>query len=310
MLLVLADRWWAKVDADYLNNRLYRPLEAQANIRSTQNRQVLDVSIDSRELHRHDHTTIIPDHGKLMHLFLVREPGMEAFAHLHPVRLDNYQFETPLPPLPPGRYAVYADITHESGLARTAVGQIDLTGAPNDAGSATLDADDSWQSYLSSETVPVKLSPDTPNLPSSSFTSVVTSLDDGYTLQNLSTGAPRENTETVLEFTVLNSKGQRASLERYLGMLSHAVVRHEDGSVFTHLHPLGTISMASQRAFVKREFGTAGPNANEDGFCNSRSSQISFPYAFPKPGKYRVWVQVKVDGRVRTGVFDTTVAAN
>jgi hypothetical protein len=30
---------------------------------------------------------------------------------------------------------------------------------------------------------------------------------------------------------------------------------------------------------------------------------ISFPYAFPKPGKYHVWVQVKHAGRILTGAF-------
>ncbi len=33
------------------------------------------------------------------------------------------------------------------------------------------------------------------------------------------------------------------------------------------------------------------------------SGVISFPYAFPKPGKYHMWVQVKHGGRILTGVF-------
>ena len=34
---------------------------------------------------------------------------------------------------------------------------------------------------------------------------------------------------------------------------------------------------------------------------------VSFPYAFPKPGRYRLWVQVKRDHRILTGVFDAEV---
>ena len=37
--------------------------------------------------------------------------------------------------------------------------------------------------------------------------------------------------------------------------------------------------------------------------------EVSFPYAFPKSGPYRIWVQTKTEGRILTGVFDTTVAA-
>jgi len=39
------------------------------------------------------------------------------------------------------------------------------------------------------------------------------------------------------------------------------------------------------------------------------AGEVSFPYAFPKSGPYRIWVQTKSEGRILTGVFDTTVAA-
>ncbi|MCI0627114.1 MAG: hypothetical protein L0387_36620, partial [Acidobacteria bacterium] len=34
---------------------------------------------------------------------------------------------------------------------------------------------------------------------------------------------------------------------------------------------------------------------------------VSFPYEFPKPGPYRIWVQLKAQGKVFTGVFNADV---
>jgi hypothetical protein len=48
--------------------------------------------------------------------------------------------------------------------------------------------------------------------------------------------------------------------------------------------------------------------ANEPRGAIITSHEVTFPYAFPRAGAYRLWVQVRLDGRVQTGVFDMQVA--
>ena len=136
-------------------------------------------------------------------------------------------------------------------------------------------------------------------------------------------GPLRENREAQLRFKVVDATGRPVSLQPYMGMLGHAAVRRDDGTVFAHLHPVGSISMASQEFFTQgtddgqssHHSGSEPPSAHtamdhsahlvgsgpEDG--------ISFPYEFPKSGRYRIWVQVKSNSQVMTGVFDAEVTA-
>ena len=117
-------------------------------------------------------------------------------------------------------------------------------------------------------------------------------------------GALVANRETSLRFTVVSPGGESVALQPYMGMLGHAVVRRADGEVFTHLHPVGTISMAAQELFARRD-RPAG--ATPTSVPAESANEVIFPYAFPRPGDYRLWVQVRVAARVLTGVFDVRV---
>jgi hypothetical protein len=118
--------------------------------------------------------------------------------------------------------------------------------------------------------------------------------------------APVVATDTALVFRLRDARGQEVVPEPYMGMAAHAVLTRADGAVFVHLHPTGTISMASQVLFASRE-GAADPHAGHHASVDAR---LSFPYVFPQPGRYRMWVQTKVGGRVRTGAFDVDVGAS
>jgi hypothetical protein len=77
--------------------------------------------------------------------------------------------------------------------------------------------------------------------------------------------------------------------------------------VFTHLHPVGTVSMAAAELLAARA-GSAQPMPLP---AAEPAVEVEFPYAFPRTGAYRIWVQVRTgpDGGVQTGVFDVEVAS-
>jgi hypothetical protein len=116
-------------------------------------------------------------------------------------------------------------------------------------------------------------------------------------------------------------------------MAGHAEFVRSDLSVFAHIHPAGSVPMASLM-LVQKDFGSSTENnANDPAAVTSDASmnhtemnhdsmnhastnrapslpaEVSFPYGFPQPGDYRLFVQVKRHGRVETGVFDAHVGS-
>lgn len=282
--------WWRSVEADY-RQKLDKPLHVTAAAQRSGSARVLSLEIDDPRWLDGDRSPLIPDHGKLMHLFLLREPSLDAFAHLHPIADEpQNHFEATLPDLPAGRYRLYADVVHETGFARTLTTQVDvpspLRALPAEGpGGPRPDPDDSWRLGTASP------------------------LDGGYAMTWKRGSEPLIAGQDVdLRFDVQDPAGRPAALEPYMGMLSHAVITRDDGQVFVHLHPVGSFSMAAQQAFEPA--GTAMEEMDHSGPTMpgmAATNEVSFPYGFPQPGHYRLWVQVKSGGAVRTGVFDAVV---
>lgn len=242
-----------------------------------------------------------PDHGHLMHLFLVRTPGMNYFCHIHPDRDANGFFSRDLPNLPAGHYQMFADVVTDSGLAVTMVGQTDLPKISD----ATLQGDDSIAAApAQAQTVGVQ---------------TTAPLTDGRMVWERGNDPIHARTALALRFRVEDSKGALvANLEPYMGMAGHLVVLRSDGSVFAHVHPAGSVAMASLE-LAQQSLGTSSQAQNSA--SNSEMSdmpgmnmqqttfgpEVSFPYGFPQPGNYRLFVQVKHNGQVQTGVFDVAV---
>ncbi|HAM73221.1 MAG TPA: hypothetical protein DCM86_16415, partial [Verrucomicrobiales bacterium] len=120
---------------------------------------------------------------------------------------------------------------------------------------------------------------------------------------------------TLLRASVREASGAAAPLDPYMHMLGHALVLRSDGAVFAHVHPAGTLSLAAARHFAAKSGGEAAARAVE-ALCGdlevlpqpeaaelSRKGEIGFPYVFPTPGAYLIWVQAKVRGTVVTGAF-------
>jgi hypothetical protein len=303
LLLVWGKRWWDREDARFRNNQLYRPLPMVATPHDENGRRMIALRFAGDASERGRPVPLLADHGKLMHLFLVREPALDAFAHVHPIRDASGAFQLGAPPLPAGHYRLYADVTYESGFAATLTTAVDLPefqekiAAAISSDASGVDPDDSW--FVASTT------------PDANARCIITR----------ATNMPLVvNEPLALEFAVTSRDGTPAALEPYMGMLGHAAVRRSDGSVFAHLHPTGTISMAAQMFFEKQAGTPALPAGSPPPMTMDHSmhqhqatptaaiSKVSFPYEFPQAGNYRVWVQTKVDGEVVTGVFDLDVA--
>ena len=304
--------WWDAVDTSYRAG-IYRPLATTSVLETREAGPVLTLRIDDPDWMGRQWTPLMPDHGKLMHMFLVGDGALGAFAHLHPESADSTSFAVPFPPLPPGTYRIYADIVHESGFSQTLVDAVTVgatVGATVDATvgatveTASLEApgrdpDDSWA-----------VLPARGQASSKRF-----ALPSGRTLVWEVGRQPRLDAETTLAFRVTEPDGTPTALEPYMGMLSHAAVTRDDGSVFIHMHPAGSINLAAQARFERvaggggsNTPGRGAPGRGMPGMSDTTPTDVvSFPFVFPAPGAYRIFVQVKIDGAVETAVFDVEV---
>jgi hypothetical protein len=284
-VLYFANQWWGAEDGAY-RLRVFKPLQLKASLAS--DAKLLLKLEDPGWLNRRS-DDLLPDHGHLMHLYVIRLPEMDRVMHLHPERGDADGFVQQLPDIPAGRYSLYGDIVHVNGLAETAVGQIDIpvvTGQP-------LTGDDAQAGA--------------PPLSKADYNRIVSALSGGGRMLWDRGSAPlRARQPALFRFRVEDSAGQPVQdMQLYMGMLGHAAFVSRDGSVFAHVHPSGSVAMPALQ-LTQPDNPHAGHNTMN---MNSQAlpPTVSFPYGFPKPGTYRIFVQVKHGGKIETGVFDTQV---
>jgi hypothetical protein len=232
-------------------------------------------------------SALLPDHGHLMHLFLVRVPGLDRILHLHPRPAGDGRFVQDLPELSAGRYQAFADIVDAAGAPLTVQGDLTL---PSSSGRAPS-GDDAVGTA--------------PSIEAADPARTIAVLSDGARLIWRRDEAPLRSGRLVsLTFVVEDARGAAVGdLQPYMGMLGHAVVLRHDRAVFAHIHPTGSVPMAASAAL-------AGQSPAPDHQCATptEASSVTFPYAFPTPGRYRVFVQIKRNDRVETATFDAAVA--
>ncbi|HXJ21138.1 MAG TPA: hypothetical protein VMT03_12980 [Polyangia bacterium] len=287
---ILGGRRWWNAEASLYRRLVYKPLQV-AVTRPSPDRLSLALA-DPGWLGWRRTDDLIPDHGHLMHLFLVRAPGMDAIAHLHP-RMGaepegDPRFGQAVPPLPAGSYRLFGDIVHANGIDETVTASVELAGG----GSPDLDA----SRFDPDDAMAVIPRAGSAGSPAYAFT------DGKGTLRWLDARAPRAGQTVVLEIEAEGSDGRPAGVEPYMGMAGHAMILARDGSVFAHIHPTGSVPMAAM-ALVD---GALVDHAHHHGMLFA--PRIRFPYVFPHAGPYRLFVQVKLGGRVETAAWDVDVA--
>ena len=292
-ILFLGNLWWDSEANARVTGMIYKAPPMKAAIVGANELELkLGFSSWHNDRKQEQLVNIIPDHGHLVHLFLVRMPQMDRFYHLHPDQTSADTFTEKLFAVDGGDYSLFADIVRESGFPDTMTAQLTLPDLSANAAIPPSDSDDS-----AAQVPPL----------SNSARNTTAALGDAEKVELLLNGQTLQAQKPViLRFRVSDNNGQPASdLEAYMGMAGHLVIVRRDLSVFAHVHPAGSVPMAAV-ALLENQKSPSGDSM--PGMHHAAvSSEITFPYGFPQPGDYRLFLQVKPGGQVKTAVFELNV---
>ncbi len=259
--------WWS-AEASAYARYVYKPLQVTPAITGNEHLR-LDLA-DPGWLRSRRLDDFVLDHGHLMHLFVV-SPDLDRLWHLHPKQLAAGSFDQTLPQIPPGRYDLFGDLVHRTGVSETVTASFETAGISG----APLEGDDSR--WSAADAAPGKI--------------VWVRSDEPLVARRL----------TIFTFRVDDASGQPArDLELYMGMPGHAIFMRRDRRIFAHVHPSGSAPMAALQIAAQG----ATPHAHQE---TALPPAVSFPYGFPESGDYRIFVQVKRAGQILTAAFDAHV---
>lgn len=220
-------------------------------------------------------TDLVETHEALSHLVIVHE-RFGVYDHLHgtEVAVDgtftlSYTFPGG------GTYFLFADYTPAGGETRVVRREVSVGGAPPTAALSTPSARAVTPGGLA---VQLRTEPGT-----------------------LTTGDAR------LTVSVADATGAPVTdLEPYLGAAGHLMIVSEDGQRFLHAHPLG----GGDRDHAAHDHSAPGHDHADHGEARAdrpeasfHGPEVSFHTAFPAPGRYRAWVELRRNGQTETASF-------
>ncbi len=291
--------WWSNEATGY-GERVYKPLQMNTSLDSSGMLTLnltdpgwLKTPVGRIALFTRKIDDLVPDHDHLMHLYAVREPGLDVVYHLHPELVGSGIFRVKLPAMPPGKYQLYADVVHATGFPETLVAAVDV---PTLAGRLLTGDDASGSAKAWNE---------------SAVTNTEFALPDGYRMEWLRPQTLRAKEPVLFRFRLTDAAGRAPrDMALYMGMLGHAAFVKTDGTVFAHIHPTGSVSMAALM-LAQRGSGNNGAGMPAmHGMVHDPAAlpnEVTFPYGFPTPGRYRIFVQMKHGATIETGIFDGAV---
>ncbi len=279
-VIVLGGWWWAASASAYAKS-VYRPLSLAARVEGQGQLELTLVDpgwLPSRKL---DDLVALAGQASGNHpldLWVVGVPGFENVWHLHPEQLGPGRFEQALPAMPEGRYELFASIVHADGLEESMQQEVTLRAT---AGQPLGPAD---ARGLGS--------------PLGAAEAAVAALPNGGKLRLEADRPPVAGEACLLRFIVEDRFFHPATdLEPQLGTRAEGIVVSADLATVGKLSTRGTVAPAA--------WAIANPGV--EATAEVPSSELLFPYEFPRPGRYRLFIQVRRAGQNEIAMLDFRV---
>ena len=212
---------------------------------------------------------LLVTHTRKLHLLIV-DPSLSDYQHVHPepTRTPG-EWSFAFTPRASGAYRLFGDFT-PAATARGLYASVDLPVRPALVAAPSTTSAPSPEARHADEQQPYRVERD----------GIV------YSLATVPTPA-RAGQPIDLRFAVARGDGGAVPLEPVMGAFAHLVAFDAERSGFAHLHPT--------------EVDLARPP-------DAKRPALNFKLTIPRPGRYVIWAQLKLDGTERFVPFDFPVS--